>query len=67
MNAEQLISLPALAKELNLPKSWLKSEADAGRLPHLKVGKRYRFNHAVIIRILAERAGRHEKECEDEK
>jgi excisionase family DNA binding protein len=51
-----LVSLLNLAKDLNLPQAWLKSEADAGRLPHLRVGKRYRFNRDAVIRTLAERA-----------
>jgi excisionase family DNA binding protein len=57
-NATQLLSLPALAKVLNLPTEWIKSEADAGRIPHLRIGKRYRFNQETVIRILAERASR---------
>jgi excisionase family DNA binding protein len=52
----QLLSLPALADALKLPESWLKAEADAGRLPHLRIGKRYRFNRDAVLRALAERA-----------
>ena len=52
----QLLSLPALAEALKLPESWIKAEADAGRLPHLKIGKRYRFNREAVVRALAERA-----------
>lgn len=40
----QLLSLPALAEALKLPEGWLKAEADAGRIPHLRISKRYRFN-----------------------
>lgn len=52
----QLLSLPALAETLKLPKSWIKAEADAGKLPHLRIGKRYRFNRDAVVRALAERA-----------
>jgi excisionase family DNA binding protein len=52
----QLLSLPALAQALGLPEDWLKAEADAGRLPHLRIGKRYRFNREAVLRTLAERA-----------
>ena len=52
----ELLSLPALAQALNLPENWIKAEADAGRIPHLKIGKRYRFNLEAVIRTLAERA-----------
>jgi hypothetical protein len=51
-----VLSLPALARALNLPEWWLKAEADAKRIPHLRIGKRYRFNREVVLRILAERA-----------
>ena len=52
----QLLSLPALALALNLPETWIKAEADAGRIPHLRIGKRYRFNSEAVVRTLAERA-----------
>jgi excisionase family DNA binding protein len=52
----QLLSLPALATALNLPEAWIKAEADAGRLPHLRIGTRYRFNRDAVLRTLAERA-----------
>lgn len=51
-----LLSLPALADALALPKDWIKAEAEAGRIPHLKIGQRYRFNHEAVVRVLAERA-----------
>lgn len=53
-----LFSLPALADDLKLPKDWLKSEADAGRVPHLKIGNRYRFNRAAVVTVLAKRAAK---------
>lgn len=52
----QLLSLPALAQALNLPESWIKAEADADRIPHLRIGKRYRFNLEAVVRTLADRA-----------
>ena len=55
-DSTELLSLPALAQALNLPGAWIKAEADAGRIPHLKIGKRYRFNREAVIRALAERA-----------
>jgi len=58
---EQLLSLPALARALNLPEAWIKAEADAGRLPHLKIGKRYRFNSTAVVRTLADRAAMADK------
>jgi excisionase family DNA binding protein len=55
-NTTHLLSLPVLAKTMNLPEGWIKAEADAGRLPHLRIGKRYRFNLDAVIRALSERA-----------
>jgi excisionase family DNA binding protein len=52
----ELLSLPALAEALKLPESWIKAEADAGRIPHLKIGKRYRFNRDAVFGALAKRA-----------
>jgi excisionase family DNA binding protein len=56
-----LLSLPALAEALKLPESWIKAEADAGKIPHLKIGKRYRFNRQAVLAVLAERAAKGEK------
>ena len=52
----QLLSLPELAEALKLPLYWLKDEADAGRLPHFKIGHRYRFNLAAVKAALLARA-----------
>lgn len=53
----QLLSLPALAKALSLPAGWLRAEADAGRIPHLRIGNnRYRFNLDAVTRTLTKRA-----------
>jgi len=52
----QLLSLPSLADALKLPESWIKAEADAGRIPHLRIGKRYRFNRDAVVSALADRA-----------
>jgi hypothetical protein len=57
-----LLSLPALAKALHLPEEWLKAEADAGRIPHLRIGGRYRFNLVAVTRVLSERAAQGREE-----
>ncbi len=51
-----LVSLNRLAAELRLPWSWLKQEAQAGRLPCLRVGRRLFFNVAAVEQALADRA-----------
>ena len=52
-----LTSLHQLALRLKLPREWLRGEADAGRVPCLKVGNRYLFNLSAVEDALAERAG----------
>lgn len=55
-NDPSLLSLLDLAEALRLPKTWLKAEADAGRIPHLRIGKRYRFNREAVVAALSARA-----------
>jgi hypothetical protein len=55
-NKPLLLSLPALADALKLPERWLQAEADAGRIPCLKIERKYRFNLAAVEAALAERA-----------
>ncbi len=52
----QLLSLPALAEVLKLPERWIQAEADAGRIPCLRVGHHYRFNRQAVERVLLDRA-----------
>lgn len=50
------LSLSKLAYVLNLPADWLKAEAEAGRLPCLRVGERLLFDRPAAEQALAERA-----------
>jgi hypothetical protein len=52
------ISAVELAGELGLPLVWLKSEAKAGRIPSLQVGRRRLFNAEAVRRALSERTSR---------
>ena len=52
-----LANLGRLALELRLPRSWLKAEAEAGRIPCLRIGRQFRFDAAAVKRTLAMRAG----------
>ena len=51
-----VVSLHQLAKHFRLPTRWLKAQARAGRLPHLKAGRRLLFNPAAVGKALAELA-----------
>ena len=48
--------LAAAARRLGVPARWLKSEAEAGRLPALRIGKRFLFNVAQVELALLQRA-----------
>jgi hypothetical protein len=43
---------------LGVPQAWLKREAEAGRLPCLKIGKSLRFNLDAVRNALNDRAAR---------
>jgi len=51
-----LTNLAGLANTLRLSRDWLKSEADEGRIPSLKVGRKRLFNIQTVSQILSERA-----------
>ena len=53
------MSASSVAARLGLPKSWIKSEAVAGRLPCLRIGRRMLFNpDAIEIALSARAAGK---------
>jgi hypothetical protein len=51
-----LVNLHGLTRELRLPREWLRSEADAGRIPCLRVGRRMLFCVQAVRTALARRA-----------
>jgi len=51
-----LRNLNGLALELRLPIEWLSSEADAARIPCLRIGRRRLFNIDAVRHALADRA-----------
>ena len=59
-NTRYILTLTELARELRLPERWLRAEADAGRIPHLRAEKKYRFNLRAVEESLAARASRME-------
>lgn len=52
----KFVRIETLARETNLPRLWLKQEADAGRLPHVLVGRSRMFNLDLVLKALAERS-----------
>ena len=51
-----VLTLHRLAMRLRLPARWLDAEANAGRIPCLRVGKRKLFNLAAVELALSEMA-----------
>ena len=51
-----LLPLGATARILHVPATWLRHEAQAGRIPHLKAGKSLLFDPDLVERLLLERA-----------
>lgn len=45
-----------MARLLRLQVAWLRAEAEAGRIPHLKAGNSLLFDAETVERVLLERA-----------
>lgn len=56
MESAKPVTLSSLARMLRVPASWLRAEAEAGRLPHLKAGTRLLFDADTVARVLRDRA-----------
>jgi excisionase family DNA binding protein len=44
------------ARRLGVPEAWLKREAQAGRVPHIRAGRRILLDPQAVEAALAERA-----------
>ena len=53
---ESFQGIQSAAYELGVPVAWLKREAEAERVPALRVGRQLRFNIQQVERALTERA-----------
>jgi|GEM_PF-1077239 len=53
---DDLLRLPSLARSLRLPALWLRRESDAGRIPHIRIGRQRIYSLSAVERVLAERA-----------
>lgn len=56
---EAFVSLRRAASRIGVPIAWLKAEAEADRVPHLRVSRRLMFNVAEVERVLLDRAQGH--------
>ena len=53
---QKLLPLNCMARVLRVTCGWLRDEADAGRVPCLRAGKRYLFAPDAVEAALVERA-----------
>lgn len=51
-----LLPLGPMARKLRVTATWLRAEADAGRVPCLRAGTRYLFAPPAVEAALAQRA-----------
>ena len=56
MDTPKLLPVGPMARRLRVPVKWLRDEADAGRVPHLKAGKAVLFAPEAVEKALLERA-----------
>lgn len=49
------LNLGAMARRLRVPATWLRAEADAGRIPHLRAGSALLFDPETVERIVFDR------------
>lgn len=56
MSDQEPLSLRSLSRELNIAIGWLRAEADAGRIPCLRAGRRRLFNVEAVRLALLRRA-----------
>ena len=49
------LNLGPMARRVRVPAKWLRAEAEAGRIPHLRAGSAFLFDPEVVERILLER------------
>jgi hypothetical protein len=53
---ETFVPLRQTAAHLGVPASWLRAEAEAGRVPHLKTGRQVLFHPPTVEQALLDRA-----------
>ena len=45
-----------MARKLGVTTKWLRSQAESGRIPHLRADERFLFVPGVVMKVLADRA-----------
>ena len=55
---DEPLPLNRAARLLRVPAKWLRAEADAGRVPHLRAGRAILIHVPTVAKLLGERAQR---------
>jgi excisionase family DNA binding protein len=58
IESDKLLAAGELAKQLNVPESWVRSEQRAGRIPFKRLGKYVRFNRREVEAALSDETRR---------
>ena len=56
LTTSKLLPAGPMARRLRVPVRWLRAEAEAGRLPHVKAERQFLFDPETVERVLLERA-----------
>jgi hypothetical protein len=58
MNSDRILPLRMMARRLGVTQKWLREQADAGVVPHLRAGNRYIFEPNATEESLAKEAAK---------
>lgn len=56
-DTKKLVTVGVMARRLRVPVAWLRAEAEAGGVPHLRAGRAILFSPEAVEKVLVERAG----------
>ena len=59
---ERVLNLPRMARRLGVTQTWLRREAQAGRVPALRADSRLLFEPEAVENAVARRAARPDRE-----
>ncbi len=62
----KLLTVGPMARRLRVPVQWLREQAEAGNIPHLKAGRALLFDPETVERVLLQLARSSEKAAVNE-
>ena len=62
----RLLTTGAMARRLRVRAAWLRAEAEAGRIPHVRAEDQYLFDPESVEQVLVERAQQNPKGVGDD-